>query len=47
VTVEDEIFSYGEQSFVTFGLLLQGLVVAIVHTEGEEYTRIISALKSH
>lgn len=45
VTVEDERFSYGEQRFVTFGLL-QGRVVAIVHTEREECTRIISARKS-
>ncbi|MEG4172530.1 MULTISPECIES: BrnT family toxin [unclassified Microcoleus] len=46
VKVEDERFSYGEERFVTFGLL-QGRVVAIVHTEREEYTRIISALKSN
>jgi len=45
VTVEDERFSYGEQKFVTFGLL-QGRVVAIVHTEGEECTRIISARRA-
>ncbi len=45
VTVEDERFSYGEQRFVTFGLL-QGRVVAIVHTEREEFTRIISARKA-
>ncbi|MEG4344502.1 BrnT family toxin [Microcoleus sp. A003_D6] len=45
VTVEDERFSYGEQRFVTFGLL-QGRVVAIVHTEREECTRIISARKA-
>ena len=45
MTVEDERFSYGEQRFVTFGLL-QGRVVAIVHTEREEYTRIISARKA-
>ena len=46
VTVEDERFSYGEQRFVSFGLL-QRRVIAIVHTEREEYTRIISALKSN
>jgi uncharacterized DUF497 family protein len=45
VTVEDERFSYGEQRFVTLGLL-QGLVVAIVHTEREECTRIISVRKA-
>ena len=45
VTVGDERFNYGEQRFVTFGLL-QGQVVAIVHTEREEFTRIISARKA-
>jgi uncharacterized protein len=45
VTVEDERFSYGEQRFVTFGLL-QGRVIAIVHTEREECIRIISARKA-
>lgn len=45
VTVEDERFNYGEQRFVTFGLL-QGRVVAIVHTEREECIRIISARKA-
>ncbi|XZN92642.1 MAG: BrnT family toxin [Microcoleus sp.] len=46
LTVEDERFSYGEQRFVTFGLL-QGRVVAIVHTEREDITRIISARKAN
>jgi uncharacterized protein len=32
VTIEDDRYSYGEQRFVTFGLL-QGRVVAIVHTD--------------
>ncbi|KOR36207.1 MULTISPECIES: BrnT family toxin [Planktothricoides] len=45
VTVEDDRFNYGEQRFVTFGLL-QGRVVAIVHTERGESTRIISARKA-
>ena len=45
LTVEDKRFDYGEQRFVTFGLL-QGRVVAIVHTAREEYTRIISARKA-
>lgn len=45
VTVEDDRYSYGEQRFVTFGLL-QGRVIAIVHTEREGYTRIISARKA-
>jgi uncharacterized protein len=45
LTVEDNRYSYGEQRFVTFGLL-QGRVVAVVHTEREDYTRIISARKA-
>ncbi|MCT7983973.1 BrnT family toxin [Laspinema sp. A4] len=35
LTVEDERFNYGEQRLVTFGLL-QGRVIAVVHTEQEE-----------
>lgn len=45
VTVKDERYSYGEHRFVTFGLL-QGRVVAIVHTERNDLTRIISARKA-
>ncbi|MGL5135058.1 MAG: BrnT family toxin [Planktothrix sp.] len=45
VTVEDERFNYGEQRFVTLGLL-QRRVVVIVHTERENFTRIISARKA-
>jgi uncharacterized protein len=45
VTVEDERFDYGEERFVTFGLL-QGHVVAVVHTEDKDYIRIISARKA-
>jgi uncharacterized protein len=45
VTVEDERFDYGEERFVTFGLL-QGHVVAVVHTENKDYIRIISARKA-
>lgn len=44
VTVEDERFDYGEEQFVTFGLL-QGHVIAILHTESEHSIRIISAQK--
>lgn len=39
------LYSYGEQRFVTFGLL-QGRVVAVVHTDRDELTRIISARKA-
>ncbi|WP_009633970.1 BrnT family toxin [Synechocystis sp. PCC 7509] len=45
LTVEDNRYSYGEQRFVTFGLL-QGRVIAVVHTELKDYTRIISARKA-
>jgi uncharacterized DUF497 family protein len=45
VTVEDDRYSYGEQRFVTFGLL-QGRVIAVVHTDRGELIRIISARKA-
>ena len=45
VTVEDDRYSYGELRFVTFGLL-QGRVVAVVHTDRGESIRIISARKA-
>jgi uncharacterized DUF497 family protein len=45
LTVEDERLDYGEQRFVTFGLL-KGRVIAVVHTEHEDHTRIISARKA-
>lgn len=45
VTIEDERFNYDEQRFITLGLL-RGQVVVVVHTEREEYTRIISARKA-
>lgn len=40
-TFEDDRFSYGEQRFVTLGLLA-GIPVSVVHTEGEIEIRIIS-----
>ncbi|MCW6038885.1 BrnT family toxin [Spirulina subsalsa FACHB-351] len=45
ITVEDDRYSYGEQRFITFGLL-QGRVITVVHTEREDCTRIISARKA-
>ncbi len=45
LTIEDDRFDYGEERFVTFGLL-QGQVVAVVHTESEGCIRIISARKA-
>ncbi len=40
-TFEDDRFSYGEQRFVTLGLLA-GITVSVVHTENEHEIRIIS-----
>ncbi|WP_254563651.1 BrnT family toxin [Oscillatoria sp. HE19RPO] len=45
VTIEDNRFNYGEQRLVTL-CLLQGRVIAVVHTEREECIRIISARKA-
>ncbi len=45
LTIEDTRFDYGEQRFVTLGLL-QGRVVLIVHTERDETIRIISVRKA-
>ena len=44
-TYEDDRFVYGEQRFVTLGLL-QGIPVSIVHTEINEEIRIISFRKA-
>jgi uncharacterized protein len=40
-TFEDDRFAYGEQRFITLGLL-QGRFVAIAHTESDREIRIIS-----
>jgi uncharacterized DUF497 family protein len=45
VTLPDDRFDYGEQRFVTFGLL-DGRVVAVTHTEDAEVIRIISVRKA-
>ncbi len=44
-TFEDDRFSYGEQRFVTLGLLA-GIPVSIVHTETSHEIRIISFRKA-
>jgi len=44
-TFEDDRFDYGEQRFVTLGLL-DGMVVSIVHTESPRIIRIISFRKA-
>jgi uncharacterized DUF497 family protein len=45
VAIVDDRFDYGEERFVTFGLL-DGRVVAIAHTETDKVIRIISVRKA-
>ena len=45
-TYEDERFDYGENRFITFGLL-QDVVVIIAHTERNEVVRIISMRRAN
>ena len=44
-TYEDDRFSYGEQRFITLGLLA-GIPVSIAHTENDHEIRIISFRKA-
>lgn len=44
-TFEDDRFSYGEQRFVTLGLLA-GIPVSVVHTESDHEIHIISFRKA-
>ena len=44
-TFEDDRFAYGEQRFITLGLLA-GIPVSIVHTETEYEIRVISFRKA-
>lgn len=44
-TYEDDRFSYGEQRFVTLGLL-RGNIVSLVHTEEEDHIHVISMRKA-
>jgi uncharacterized DUF497 family protein len=44
-TFEDDRFSYGEQRFMTLGLLA-GIPVSVVHTQTEHEIRIISFRKA-
>ncbi len=41
LTVEDDRYDYGEERFITFGIL-EGRVVVVVHTENGNSIRIIS-----
>ena len=45
LTFEDDRYDYGEDRFVTFGIL-EGRVVVVVHTEYEDSIRIISIRKA-
>jgi uncharacterized DUF497 family protein len=45
LTIEDDRYDYGEERFVTFGIL-KGRVVVVVHTENEDSIRIISIRKA-
>jgi uncharacterized DUF497 family protein len=44
-TFEDDRFSYGEQRFITLGLLA-GIPVSIAHTETQHEIRVISFRKA-
>ena len=44
-TFEDDRFSYGEQRFITLGLLA-GIPVSLVHTETDHEIRVISFRKA-
>ena len=41
LTFEDDRFAYGEQRFITSGLL-RGRVIVIAHTESQDIVRVIS-----
>jgi uncharacterized protein len=45
ITVLDDRYDHGESRFITLGML-NGIVIAIAHTETEEVIRIISARKA-
>ncbi len=45
LTFQDNRFDYGEQRFITMGLLRE-IVVVIAHTEVDETVRIISMRKA-
>lgn len=45
VTILDDRFEYGEDRFITFGLL-EGRILAVAHTESGTTIRIISVRKT-
>lgn len=44
-TIVDDRFDYGEVRYYSLGLL-RGRVIAVIHTEEDQITRIISARKA-
>jgi len=44
-TFEDDRFQYGEERFITLGML-QNMVVVIIHTDRKQTVRIISMRKA-
>lgn len=45
VTVPDDRFDYGEDRFITLGIL-NGIILVVVHTESDKVIRFISARKA-
>jgi hypothetical protein len=45
LTIQDDRYDYGEERFVTFGIL-NGRAVVVAHTETEDSIRIISIRKA-
>ncbi len=45
VTISDDRFDYGEERFVTLGML-RGRIVVVAHTENRQVIRIISVRKA-
>jgi uncharacterized DUF497 family protein len=45
LTIEDDRYDYGEERFVTFGVL-DGRVVVVVHAENDQAIRVISIRKA-
>ncbi|MBU1170886.1 MAG: BrnT family toxin [Proteobacteria bacterium] len=45
LTINDDRYDYGEERFITFGIL-EGRVVVVTHTENDDSIRIISIRKA-
>lgn len=46
ITILDDRFDYGEERFITFGIL-NSIVLAIVHTDTDKTIRVISVRKAN